>query len=75
MNPAQSGIKVALTKDPVTGEQCVPPAVMDLLLRYGEHRQLCDQCRSANERGVVDFCETGHALLFELSQQPEVTKL
>lgn len=69
------GVKILLVKDPVTGEACVPPAVMDLLKRFGEHRNLCEQCKSSCDRQVINFCATGHALLFELGQQPEVSQM
>jgi hypothetical protein len=68
-------IKIRIVKDPETGEDCVPPKVMELLTSLASHRDICPQCEAAhsNEGGCFkDWCPIGQAFLEELSRQPEV---
>ena len=70
------GVKIKIVKDPATGEDCVPPVVLDLLLRFGGHREFCEQCERAYLTGNPDgYCKVGRELLVELAQQPEVEPL
>lgn len=70
------GIKIKIVKDPATGEDCVPPAVLDLLLRFGGHREFCEQCeRAFKAKDPNGYCKVGYDLLRELAAQPEVEPL
>lgn len=56
----------------IDGEQRVPPEVMDLLLRMGDHRKFCDQCEKAMSSGTGSYCHIGKEIVLKLAEQPEV---
>ena len=54
----------------------VPPEVMDLLIRFAEHRDLCSECtRAMKVQDRNGFCATGHSILFQLSSDPSVKEV
>lgn len=67
-------LKIPIVKDPKTGEDCVLPEAFDVLMRFGEHRQLCSQCEMCFTRkgGPTGMCPTGMALHEELLAIPGV---
>lgn len=65
-------LRITPEQDPATGETRVPPVVMDILMRFAGHRNLCDDCHKKFANGAGDYCATGRALLLELLDQPEV---
>lgn len=68
------GIRIKLIDGP-DGEKHVPTEVMDLLLRFGGHRDYCEQCANAQKFGKADgYCKVGHEILAKLAEQPEVSE-
>lgn len=65
-------LKIRPSPDPATGAMRVPPVVMDLLMRFAGHRDLCDECGRKFATGAGDYCSTGRSLMLELLDQPEV---
>jgi hypothetical protein len=68
------GIKIRIVKDDATGEDCIPPKVMELLLGYAEHKKICSECTEAEIKhfGISAFCPIGRAFFEDLAKQPEV---
>jgi len=50
----------------------VPPEVMDLLIRFAQHRDLCDECLAATKSGSGRYCPTGAEMFRELLKHPSV---
>lgn len=63
-------LKIKTTK--INGEDRIDPDVMDLLLRFGSHRELCDECGELCRTGKGRYCATGNSLLRELMESPTV---
>lgn len=57
------------------GQMRVNADTMDLLIRLGEHKDLCEQCANAIATGRGICCPTGHDLLLELGKRPDVSQL
>ena len=64
------GLKIKLTD--VNGVKRVDPETMDLLLRFKQHVDLCDECGPVFERRQGHYCTTGMILLQELCARPDV---
>lgn len=65
------GIKIKMVN--IDGEDRVPPEVMDLLTRFSQHREFCEDCQRASQLGHYErHCSVGVSILNELYQQPEV---
>lgn len=69
-------IKIKFVTDPETGEECVPPRCMEILLDYGRHRNECADCSHAyaSNGAFMDYCPVGRAFIEELCRQPEVSE-
>lgn len=65
-------LKIKIIKDPETGEDCVPPNVMDLLRRLAAHRDICDECGPAWHNKTGAYCATGQEMLNDLLADPNV---
>ena len=65
-------LQIKISKDPQTGEDCVPPEVMRLLTEFAQHRDLCEECHKGWYRKTGLYCETGRAIWEEILKQPEV---
>ena len=59
-------LKIKLEKDPATGEQHVNPETFKLLIAFGEHKNICDDC------GQGGLCRTGEELVKEILARPDV---
>lgn len=66
-------LKIALEKDPRTGEMRVPPECMRLLVEFARHRDQCHRCRQAWEKKTGEYCRTGTKTWTEIFKQPGVT--
>jgi hypothetical protein len=50
----------------------IVPKTLDLLLRFGQHRNICDECSDACKSGSGRYCKTGEILFLELMDRPDV---
>ena len=66
------GIKVKTRL--IDGQQRVDPDVMEMLNRYVQHRDICDECAAAWKANVLTPCKTGFLILEELGKHPDVSE-
>lgn len=58
----------------VDGHQCIDPETLKLLVEFGEHRRVCEECeRFFVGQGGRGYCATGTGLLNQLLERPDVS--
>lgn len=65
------GLKIKTETD-AQGIVHVPPDAMDLLVRFAQHRDLCDECLQAVTNQSGTYCPTGASLFNQLLELPSV---
>lgn len=68
-------LKFPIEKDPETGEECVPPEIFRILMEFGQHRQMCDECAAGWKLKTGRYCATGRTLWEDLLKEPGVELL
>lgn len=63
-------IKVKMVE--IDGKKRVPPEIMDLLLRLGQHKEYCERCTKAVDMASGDYCHIGTDLILKLEADPNV---
>ncbi|HUB68017.1 MAG TPA: hypothetical protein VL981_11085 [Candidatus Methylacidiphilales bacterium] len=65
-------VSLKIRMEEIDGEKRVNPETMKLLLEFGGHRDVCDECGAVWRDHRGNYCETGRSLLEQVLARPDV---
>jgi hypothetical protein len=65
-------VDLKIRLEDIDGEKRVNSETMALLMEFGGHRQVCDDCDKTFRDHVGNYCETGRSLLDQIMARPDV---
>jgi hypothetical protein len=65
-------VDLKIATEEVDGVRVINPETMSLLMEFGGHRQVCDQCEKCFKDHIGVYCITGKMLLEQIMERPDV---